>query len=415
MSFLFSNSLYDNEIRQRVSEFLHQNEKILWLGKPGNGSTLTLLHVGSAVLLTVAGTTLYGGYWQLLPAPLLVSLPFMTGLANNPVLPAFIMTAAGLLLSAVAWKRRPSQWAYAITNSRLLVVFGNKLLREKTFRQLNYVRIHKRQGDCGDIYWEIRSGQHRSAHDGKGNPLNRGPDGYYVGFKGQTNAEQLCTEILHWQKQALEHELDTPEADAEDYLANVNPDAAIKPSHASTRGSQTIQNKKLGFSVDVPAGWVTRVSHRTKGVLPFLKISFLDKLYRDGAFIPYTENLTWNLLITQGTEDCWLEIYCSQGTLTMDWNTVLNDPWATRLNQKLISQMPDMMVGEFKGFSITRFMSPGVTIPNYGTTKTNTHIQTSWLSNGKLAFEFRAIVPEHSATLQQAVATILTSLRRLES
>lgn len=414
MSILFSYSLYDAEIKQRVSEFLHQNESILWLGKPTSGSTFPPLLVGLAVLLTVAGTSLFAGLWLTLPAAVLEQFSFIISLANKPLLPAAIMTSAGLFLGATAWHRRPSQWAYAITDRRLLVVFGNKLLREKTPRQLKYVRATKRQSDRGDIYWQIRSGQHRSAFDEDGKPANRGPDGRYVGFKGQENAEQLCTEILKWQKQALESELEISTASAEDYLSSVDPVEAIKPTHVSSRGSQTIHNRELGFSVDVPAGWVTQVSQRKKGILPFLKISFLDNLYRDAAFKPYAENLSWNLLITQGTAESWLEIYASPGTLSTDWNAVINNPWAARFNQKIISQVPNLTLEEFKGFSITRSMSQGVTIPNYGTTKTDIHIQMTWLSDGKLAFEFRAIAPAHSATLQQTVATIPTSLRMLE-
>lgn len=413
MSILFSYSLYDAEIKQRVTEFLHPNESILWLGKPTSGSTFSPLLVALAVLLTVAGTSLFAGYWPILPSAVFEQLPFMNGLVNKPLIPAAIMTSAGLFLGATAWHRRPSQWAYAITDSRLLVVFGNKLLREKTPRQLKYVRVANRQGDRGDIYWQIRSGRHRSAYDEDGKPANRGPDGHHVGFKGQANAEQLCTEILNWQKHALDSELEIATASAEDYLSSVDPAETIKPAHAPSRGSQTIRNRELGFSVDVPAGWVTQVSQRKKGILPFLKISFLDNIYRDAAFKPYAENLNWNLLITQGTEESWLEIYASPGTLSTDWNTVINDPWAARLNQNIISQVPSLTLGEFKGFSITRTMSTGVTIPNYGTTKTDIHIQMTWLSDGKLAFEFRAIVPAHSATLQNTVATIPTSLQML--
>ena len=411
MTISFTNSLNDDQIRQRVSEFLGQNEKILWLGKPANWSTNSPFQVGLAVILIFAGTSLYAGLWLFLPPDILEKLSFMVSLAYKPLIPALILTAAGLFLAATAWHRRTSKWAYAITNKRLLVVFGNKILREKTPRQLEYVRVNSRQGDTGDVYWEIRSGKFRRAYDVDGNFLNRGPDGYHVGFKGQENAERLCTEILAWQQQAIDAELKTSTASAKAYLSSLDPVETTMPVGVSSSGSQTIRNIQYGFSVDVPASWVTQVTQRKKGILPFLKIKFFDNIYRDGAFKPYAENLSWNLLISKGTEESWLEIYSSQTPLSTDWNTVLNDPWAARLGQEVISQKPKLNVGKLKGFSITRSMPAGVTIPNYGTTKTDIHIQLSWLSNGKHSFIIRAIVPAHSVTLQQTVATIPTTLR----
>ena len=401
----FSGSLDNDEIRQRISHFLNKGETILWLGKPANWTTISPLLAGLALVLIIAGTSLYAGYWLALPADLVEKYSYLIGLSNRPLIPALIMTGAGLFLGVTSWHRRPSKWAYAITDRRLVVVFGNTLLREKTPRELKYVRVNSRQGEMGDVYWEIRSGRFRNAYDENGKPLNRGPDGYHVGFKGQSNAGQLCTEILNWQKQSIESELKTSTASAESYLSSVDQVEKISSDKVVASGSQLIHNSEHGFSVEVPADWVTQVSQRKKGILPFLGMSFLDNIVRDGAFKPYTENLDWNLLITKGTEESWLEIYSSPGKLTTDWNTVVNDPWAARLNQKVINQIPNLSVGEFKGFSITRSMSPEVNIPNYGTTKTDTHIQMSWLSNGKLSLEFRAIVAAHSLTLQQTVAT----------
>ena len=410
----FSGSIDNKEIRQRISQFIEEDETIYWLGKPSNWSTISPLLLGLGILLISAGTSLYAGYWLILPADTLEKYSFLIGLSNKPLIPSLILTGAGLYLVLTSWYRRPSKWAYAITNRRLMVVFGNKILREKTPRELKYVRVKSRQGDMGDVYWEIRSGQPRSARDVDGNPLNRGPDGYYVGFKGQANAEQLCSEILNWQKQSIESELKTSTASAESYLSSVDQDYKNISNKIPTSGSQLIRNLEYGFSVEVPADWETQVSQRQKGILPFLGISFLDNVIRDGAFNPYGENLNWNLLVTKGTQESWLEIYSSSGSLATDWNSVVNDPWAARLNQQVVEQTPNLSVGEFNGFSITRSMSSGVIIPNYGTTKTDSHIQMSWLSDGRLSFEIRAIVPAHSLTLQQAVATIASTLRKIE-
>jgi hypothetical protein len=404
----FPHSATDPQLKQQITAHLQPGESILWLGKPSAWSTVSPLQAGLAWFLAIAGASLYLGLWAHLPFALLEQFPTLIALANRPQMPTVILLGGGLLLGAIAWHRRSSTWAYAVTDKRLLVVFGNKILREKNPRQLKYVRVNERSGDKGDVYWEKRSKRESRAYDDDGNSVSQGPDGRYVGFKGQTNARQLCAQILAWQERSLEAELDVSVSSAREYLASVEGAKAGQPTSFAAAGSQSIRNVEYGFAVDVPAGWNTRVSQRKYGVIPFVKSS-----YRDGPFAPYADNLGWNLLITEGTGESWLEIACTAGALTTDWDSASSNTLGEFFGQEVVAQNPDLTVGTFTGFSIARLTPPEVKIPNYGITKTPTHLQMCWLSDGELSLQIRSIVPADSPTLQQVVAAIILSLRAL--
>ncbi len=357
---------------------------MLWQGAP-EGSTF----FGPGVQVT--GGLLIGAGVALALGLLDGLHPMLATITGAPkLIPALAAIVIGVLALAKGWRRRGVNWAYAITDQRLMSVLRDRLIRSVPPEKIEPDRLRT---TGGIVYWQ-RASRNNKNRTG----TSFGPEGQYVGFHGQQDPQALRERIVAWREGFSER----ASAAAAEFVAargTGNIAGVTRVSHADT-----------GLHLDVPSGWKITVMQRQDGPLVLFGVTLLKRFIRDGKPRPYGDGAPWNVLSVRGAPDAGLEMQISDGPLAMTLDGVLQDPWASRLGLKVLQTTPEMQVGAFKGFALVRHMPKGGQLIGFGQVDAPVAVRQIWLGSGQHRVEFLGMARLDQPDVQLAVDAMVASL-----
>jgi len=315
-------SYHDRGIRWRM---------VIGIGGTGIIAALILNGQGSSGLVAIDLSALAESmpfeqkYLWVLAAPMMIPL----------LLPVFKLDIRSRLT------RHYRSQTYAITNRRLLIFEGEKLLKVKGRRVASYTpeEIHKleyreRSPGCSDVIF---------ARYVYGNSRNSAPnlldvERGFVGFKGQPDAQEILRKVEAWAKSLLEKEV---EAVAEFVEAASSVDEA-----SPADGMHVVENGTLGLKLVVPPNWKVQVRLKKK---PFGS-TFIDR----EKWFEVGESDRWNLARVEGPRHCTVEIEVFESQPTVSFDTLAESKMADAVSGEVIDSNPDFEMSGLGGFMVTR-------------------------------------------------------------
>lgn len=378
-------ALAPSAIAPRISQHLAPGETVLWQGAPAANTFFgpRILAFGGGLI--VLGLLLPTGYLD----GLFPMLAAATGAAK--LVPALAAIVVGVGVLVKGWRNQGSNWAYAITDQRLMSVLRDRLIRSVPPEKIEpeVVRIAGRI-----VYWIQSSTNRRSGVNGS----IRGPEGRYVGFHGQHDPQAVRDLIVSWRKRFSQRAAD----DAARFVA-----AAGQGEQA---GVTHVRHPTTGLQLDLPKGWKISVSQRADGPLTVFGITILKRFIREGKARPYGDDAPWNVLSVRGAPDAGLEMHISDAPLALTLDGVLNDRWSDALGLKVLQSDADIQIGRFAGFSVVRDMPKGGHFPGFGQVDAPIVVRQIWLTDGKRTVEFLGIARPDQPDVQSAVDAAVASL-----
>jgi hypothetical protein len=286
-----------------------------------------------------------------------------------------------------------------------MVVFGDRLLRNRSLDLVPELRVRHR-GRVGDVYWR------RSAQDSGGTP----PEGHYIGFLGQRDADALAERLRGWIHQYKARQSTQAEVSAREFL-KAEPEEPNEPKGGSApEGRRQILNDGLGFSIEVPAGWEVVVARRDAKPLRLLGFTLIRETWRDSEYRPYREGKEWNLLRTVGERKVGIVFYARPGPQPRGrtCEDLLKGTWRKELGFKDLRSRPELSVGPYRGCSVVFKQSGGVEwLAGYSRDLQGVLAKRAlYLTDGEISFEIIAYAPLDNELYQDAVDAVIESLTK---
>ncbi len=376
------------EIDARLRRHLESGEQVLWQGRPKQGSFFGPNVIATGVGLVLVGALLALGLsGGILPAATRFPLAGASALA-------------GLVILGTGWRRRAPLWAYGVTDRRLLSVLGDRLIRSVTPEQLDRLTLTVRDDT---VYWfRVHSNQTTPYDRG----LLRGPDGQFIGFHGQSDAEAVKAMIEAWRLAISRRAADT----ARSFARTAGDAARLDEEQELPEGARRIRHPRTGLTMDMPANWQALVSTRTDGPLRIFGVILLSRFIRETDKRPYTPDADWNSLLVRAAPEAGLELILHDAPLTVKLDSVLNDPWARLIKAPVIRTEPELNIGPFAGFGVVRALPKGAQIRSNSALSAPAMLHQVWLAGEGVSLELKGYALEGQADIQSGIEAMMASL-----
>lgn len=376
------------DIDPRIARHLGSGEVVLWQGTPRATTFLSPIALVAGILIV--------GFAILSPFGVFDRLVYLPGspFSLNRILPSLFGLAVGGFLLLSMWTGRGGNWAYAITDRRLMSVRGKTLARSVAPGD---VRSFERKGDIA--YWRYLNDRILGENE------SRDVEKRYPGFHGLDDAADMVATLTAWR---------------EEFTTRAGEDAAaFLEQRASTvetpddvpEGARRIRHDATGLTLEVPEGWRANVSLDRIGPLRLFGVTLLERFIRPGKEQPYAEGLQWNTLTVRGAPDAGLNVTILDEPLTKTFEEVRDEPWAQRLDLKLIKSTPEIEQGELRGFSLVRQMPTGANLASFGPVAAPVATRQVWLGRGSMHIEVVGMARLDQPAIQDAIDAMIDSIR----
>ncbi|PTW55684.1 hypothetical protein C8N35_1127 [Breoghania corrubedonensis] len=377
------------EIDIRLRRHLDPDERVLWQGRPKQGSFFGPGAVATGISLVLVGTLLSLG----------LSVGVLPAGARFPLAAACAL--AGLVILGTGWCRRAPLWVYGVTDKRLLSVLGDKLIRSVTPAQLDRLTLNVR-GDT--VYWFRIHANQTMPHD---RGLLRGPDGQFIGFHGQSDAQAVKAMIEAWRLAISRRAAGT----AASFSLTMAAADRSDEGQDSLDGVCRIRHPLTGLTMDMPATWQALVSTRTDGPLQLFGVTVFSRWVRETDKRSYTPDADWNCLLVQAAPEAGLEVILHNAPQAITLDGVLNDPWAKLANAPVARMEPELRIGPFSGFGVVRTLPGGAQIRSNAALSAPAMMHQMWLEGEGYRLELKGYALEGQADIQSAIEAMIASLR----
>ncbi|MBM1143885.1 hypothetical protein GN155_008860 [Alcanivorax sp. ZXX171] len=373
----------------RIVRHLQPGEKVMWQGAPRPGTFLSPIALALCVFFIVYGLLALFGLadrYVIVPGD-----PFTL----QRIGPALLLVAGPGWLLHWMWTERGANWAYAITDRRLLSVRGNTLVRSVEPKE---IRSFEYRQDVA--YWRYLNPRVRNR------TIGREREKRYPGFHGLEDSEDMVDTLNAW---------------AEDFTARAGEDAAAFVERTRSvaeyddppEGVQRIRHEDTGLTIDVPDGWSTTVSLDRIGPLRIFGITLLERFIQSGKERAYANGIRWNSLTVRGAPDAGLNLTVLDEPLQKTLEQVRDDPWAERFDLKLMQSTPGLEIGGLRGFSLVRRMPAGANLANFGKVAAPVATRHAWLGRGGMHVEIIGMARLDQPDVQDAIDAMIDSIRGL--
>lgn len=379
------------DLDPRLVPHLAADEKVFWQGEPEPSTFFGIGQLGPAAALAFAGAALGLGLLD----PFFPMVATIEGPART--VPALAAIAVALLSIYTDWNRRGTLWVYAMTDRRILCVMGDRYVRDIPAAAIS-VEDLRIKGKV--VYWaRISSADYRDQAGPQW--MRKGPDRPWIGFYGQTDPEATKQRIIDWRSSI------TREAGA---TALQFAEHKAEPAEARAR-SGAFFHRASGVALDLPEGWAVTVLKRSDGPLKVLGVTLLPRFVRESQPEPYAATADWNVLHAIGAPDLGFSLYVRSGPLDTSIERVLSDPWAQGAGLTVLDQSPSVeLAGGYRGFSVTRKLTGGGSLAEFGPVAGDIALTQVWASNGRHCLEIQTIAPAGQPKLQKAVGAIVNAM-----
>ncbi|MFD0985498.1 hypothetical protein [Methyloligella solikamskensis] len=365
---------------------------MLWQGAPRPNTFLS--PVGMAVCLAFiagGGLAAYGALDNYISIP-------GEPLSGTRILLALVVVGPALVIFSNLWNERGANWAYAITDRRVLSIRGDKLMRSLKPGEIREFKI-----SADAVWWRALDPDMRWR--------NRKRERRHPGFHGLDNPEDMLRTLEAWRDGFSRW---AGESAAEFLKAESKPATAAEPSAGDSEvpdAIRRIHHDRTGVTIDVPAAWAATMSNDRIGPLRIFGVTLLETLIRPGEEQPYRDGAGWNNLIVRGAPDSGLTLTIRQEPLTKTLDEVLNDPWAEIYKLKVLKTTKDLSLGGLHGFSLVRQMPAGANLAGFGKVAQPVATRHAWLGQGHMYVEIIAMARLDQPDVQRAVDAMIESIR----
>ncbi|MEW5422343.1 hypothetical protein [Amorphus sp. 3PC139-8] len=378
----------EGELDPRIARHLQPGERVLWQGGPRPSTFVSPLAVGACLAFIVGGLAEASGVID----PYVFSSDQPWGPIPRVAISLFLVAGAGVLLRSI-WKGRGANWAYAITDRRLLSARGETLVRSVEPGEIRSFEFHQ------DIaYWRYLSSRTLSRDQG------REREKRYPGFHGLEDPAGMVDTLVAWRERF------TTRAGAGS-AAFVERAQAPAAQDDVPDGIRRIRHDDTGMTIDVPEDWTVTVSLDWIGPLRLFGVTLLERFIRPGKERPYAEGADWNSLTVRGAPDAGLSVTILDEPLTKTFEGVRDDPWAKRFDLKLLKSTPDLEIGGLNGFSLVRQMPAGANLASFGKVAAPVATRQAWLGRGNMHVEIVGMARLDQPEIQRAVDAMIESIR----
>ncbi|MDF0603466.1 hypothetical protein P1J78_22300 [Psychromarinibacter sp. C21-152] len=378
--------LPDADIDRRIAAHLDPGETVLWQGTPRPATFVspvgTLLCIGLIALGLAIFTGLIDRY-AFFPAP--------PGSLQR-LLPAAALVVVGGIVLASLWTRRGANWAYAITDRRLMSARGDTLVRSVEPGDISRFDTHR-----DAVYWRTLDVPTRDRQ-------SRNRESRYPGFHGQDDPQGMLRTLEDWREGFSRRAGDSAAA----FVAAAGTDA---PAEAPPEGIRRLRHPATGLTLDIPADWEATVSQDRIGPLRLFGVTLLKRFDRPGEERPYEDGARWNRLTVRGAPDAGLTLIVLDEPLTKTLREVRDDPWARRLNLTFLKETPELEIGGLRGFSLVRQMPAGARLVGFGKVSAPVATRQAWLGHGAMHLEIVGMARLDQPDVQRAVDAMIDSIR----
>jgi hypothetical protein len=378
------------EIDPRITPHLAPGETVLWQTRPKPGTFFGPSQIGGALALIALGIVLASG--------LIVSFPR----GPSTYGPAAAAVGVGILLLVTRWNKRADLWSYAITDRRLLSVLKNTVIRSLTPEELDIYKL-RISGDT--VYWLKMASNDR----GMGLGVQRGADGFLVGFRGQTDPQATKALIERW-RQGISERASNSAAAFVETMAAASGATGGEAAAAPPPGVRRVTHPGTGLTLDVLPDWKVTVRTRYDGPLRIFGIQILPRIIRDGPDRPYGDGGDWNYLSVSGAPEAGLELTIHDRPLDTTLDAVLNDPFTKLTGTQILDTDPNLQIGPFKGFSVIRQMPAALQIKNGPELSGPSMLRQIWLSRGDRSLELQGYALASQPDVQRAIDAMVGSI-----
>lgn len=392
-------------VESAISVLVDPGELILWTGRPDTRIMIGRERVRWRVRIVLVPAALAGIAWlasRMAPAGTL-AFPQLLPLLESRVLVFAVLVLIGLHILSLFMLRRfqryVSSLAYAITDRRLLVAEGDRIVDAYAPEQLSQVHVRRRSRGFGDVIFGRRTAMHTG-----GRRLDRVQrERERVGFKALADPDAVQARIEEWlaghqrhaesESAAFIHDLrKAPDGDDADRHA-VRPDGAVRP----------IFHPALGLRVEFPSSWRVRVRAKKK---PHGRV-FLDRERWQEPADPGD----WNLVLGEGPLRCAVEVEVFETEPTVTFEDLSTSRLAA-MGGSVTDAQPAVEINALSGFSVTRRRDVQVSEVGVATlAATVIRERLIVLQDSRRQVCVRATWPEDSEDLAHAVDAVVRSIR----
>ncbi len=354
-----------------LAAILEPGELVHWQGAPANGGAGAILGWIVSAGLVAAGIAAAAGLVMAGPGT------------------ALAVAGAGALFGVAGWMDRPARWTYALTDRRLLILRGGAMWAHATSETLENLRLRSNRDGTSDVLW--RDGA-RVRVDRKGRRR--------TGFLRQRDGAALEGLIRTW------HSIFAARSEIAAVAFTGSPAASD-----ATPGAVRISNRDLGFRLEAPSGWTATVRRRTDGPLMVFGVTLLPRVVREGEPVPWNgQTGGWNALTLRGAQATGFDLFAKAEPLSLTLREVLDDPWARGLGIETVETDPDVRIGPWRGFAVTRTLPRGGNLTGFGVVPVPVITRQVWLGSDAVAFEIQGVAPADASGAEGAMRRIVDSL-----
>ena len=361
-----------DQVDPRLTAHLEPGERVVWQGYPE--------FAGLMPLSSVIPMLLFGVIAIVVPTIITVTgdgeVPFWF-----PLL--FAGTAIGVIAIFYVTKRNTAQnTAYALTDRRTLHVAGARMIRAEGPEKVEEVKIARRGGRHGDVYWRV---VRRTTGSGK----NRRTTTTLIGFLGVPEPEAVAARVNAWRGDLIARsaELAARFADAAE---EGGIEALVRAGEA-----KRVSAPEAGVAFHAPSDWL-----RVDG-------GNVTDLSAAGGIVQMIQ------AISSGGNTVRL-MSAGGGTFQVTGGngpppTSFAEASQSRPGLEVISADPEVQIGPWKGYAVAHKLS-GVKLFGFTMFAADVLQRELWLDLGGRHLAVRMAAPTNAHELQRALDAIAHTL-----
>lgn len=400
-----------------VSQVIDAAERVLWVGQPDFAAMIS--HRRRWLWLRLALAPIVLGFTAWFAARMAPAGVSDSARLDDLLQPRFLVPLTVLLLVIPAFalftERRFQHWVrsltYAITDRRLLIIEGERIVDDYAPEQIAQVVVVPRGRHHSDVIFGARrlEGGRRTR-----DPVMR--ERLRVGFKALPDAAAVEAMIESWLAQhlrAAEHETAGESDAARDVRVggergvDVNGQPAADDADDTDDadgGRRPLTHDGSRLRVDFPATWRIQVRFKKK---PAGRV-FLDR----EDWRPPEDGRSWNVARAEGPMRCAVEVEVFETAPTVTFESLSRSRAADGVAGPVVEAQPLVEINSLQGFSVTRRRDVQVDERGVATLAglviRERHVV---LHDGRHQVYVRAVWPEESGALTDAVDAVVRSIR----
>ncbi len=369
-----------------IADQLDRDEPVIWHGSPDRWGLFRATSFVIAIALTVGAALALSSGSGLTPTEYLWRLAGSTPIDPRLMVAGSAVALFGLL--ALALRDPRGRWTYVVTDRRLMTFHNGRKLRELApdrLRRLQVLQgIEGRLRNVGDVVWSRVASTDSNV---------RGPDQGRHGFRGMRDPEAWLERLEQWGRAVEQIAAD----DAREFSrAQRSPESEAPPAAGSVR----IDNRRYGFSIELPARWVGRIGTDEKKPLTVIGVRLPIPTLDRGSNQPlHDPPADWNFIKVQGRSGMKFTLTIADGPPSASYEAV-----RAGAGTSLVDADEELRVGPLRGFGVDYRHRDKV------------HIRRAILEGDGFHLQIIAALPNHQASdLLPAIEAAVDSIRGNEA